>query len=81
MTVEVMALFQELNDQGITILIVTHEPDVARYAKRIVEVRDGRIIRDHPVEERRSAADDLKVLLETEPDEVPPPVATTREGA
>ena len=48
-TVEVMALFQELNDQGITIVLVTHEPDVAQYAKRIVEVRDGRIRRDHPV--------------------------------
>src|SRR3954447_16020727 len=72
MTVEVMSLFQELNDQGITVLIVTHEPDVAKYAKRIVEVRDGHIIRDHPVTDRRSAAEDLKVLLETEPDEVPP---------
>ena len=59
MTVEVMALFQELNEQGITIVIVTHEPDVAQYAKRIVEVRDGRILRDHPVIDRRRAADDL----------------------
>jgi putative ABC transport system ATP-binding protein len=59
MTVEVMSLFQELNDQGITILIVTHEPDVAKYAKRIVEVRDGHILRDHQVEGRRRAADDL----------------------
>src|SRR3979409_113010 len=42
-SVEVMALFQELNEQGITIIIVTHELDVAQYAKRIVEVRDGRI--------------------------------------
>jgi putative ABC transport system ATP-binding protein len=67
MTVEVMALFQELNDQGITILIVTHEPDVAKYAKRIVEVRDGHIIRDHPVEGRRRAADDLKRLEIEEP--------------
>jgi putative ABC transport system ATP-binding protein len=81
MTVEVMSLFQELNDQGITILIVTHEPDVAKYARRIVEVRDGHIIRDHPVEDRRSAAEDLKVLLETEPDEVPPLVSATREGS
>jgi putative ABC transport system ATP-binding protein len=79
MTVEVMALFQELNDAGITILIVTHEPDVAKYAKRIVEVRDGHIIRDHPVDDRRRAADDLKVLLETEPEEVPPLVAATVE--
>jgi putative ABC transport system ATP-binding protein len=58
-SIEVMALFQELNDQGITILIVTHEPDIAQYAKRIVEVRDGHIIRDHPVVGRRIAADDL----------------------
>ena len=59
-SVEVMALFQELNAQGITILIVTHEPDVAQYATRIVEVRDGRIRRDHPVEQRRDAAEDLR---------------------
>jgi putative ABC transport system ATP-binding protein len=61
-TVEVMALFQELNDQGITILIVTHEPDVAQYAKRIVEMRDGRIIKDHPVEGRHNAKADLAAL-------------------
>jgi putative ABC transport system ATP-binding protein len=67
MTVEVMSLFQELNEQGITILIVTHEPDVAKYGKRIVEVRDGHIIRDHPVEDRRNAAEDLKVLMEEDP--------------
>jgi putative ABC transport system ATP-binding protein len=81
MTVEVMSLFQELNDQGITVLIVTHEPDVARYAKRIVEVRDGRIIRDHPVEGRRSAAADLLALgdevIEAPPDIPPPEVAST----
>jgi len=58
-TVEVMALFQELNDQGITIVVVTHEPEVAIYAKRIVEVRDGKIVRDAPVKNRRSAAADL----------------------
>ena len=58
-SIEVMALFQELNDQGITVLLVTHEPDVAQYAKRIVEVKDGLIRRDHPVENRRNAKDDL----------------------
>jgi putative ABC transport system ATP-binding protein len=58
-SMEVMALFQELNAQGITILIVTHEPDVAQYATRIVEVRDGRIRRDEPVRNRRNAAADL----------------------
>jgi putative ABC transport system ATP-binding protein len=67
MTVEVMSLFQELNEQGITILIVTHEPDVAKYGKRIVEVRDGHIIRDHPVEDRRNAAADLEVLMAEDP--------------
>jgi putative ABC transport system ATP-binding protein len=63
-TIEVMAVFQELNDQGITILIVTHEPEVAQYAKRIVEVRDGRIVRDHAVANRRRAAEDLRALDE-----------------
>ena len=67
-TVEVMALFQELNDQGITIVLVTHEPEVAQYAKRIVEVRDGHIRRDHPVLNGRRAADDLREL-ENMPDE------------
>jgi len=61
-TIEVMALFQALNEQGITIVLVTHEPEVAVYAKRIVEVRDGRIRRDEPVKNRRSAAEDLAAL-------------------
>jgi len=58
-SIEVMALFQALNEQGITIVLVTHEPDVAVYAKRIVEVRDGRIRRDAPVKNRHNAAEDL----------------------
>jgi putative ABC transport system ATP-binding protein len=56
-SVEVMALFQELNDQGMTVVLVTHEPDIAQYAKRTVEVRDGRIIRDHPVQQERADSD------------------------
>jgi putative ABC transport system ATP-binding protein len=63
-TIEVMALFQELNEQGITVVLVTHEPEVAVYAKRIVEVRDGRIRRDEPVRNRRSAAADLAGMEE-----------------
>jgi putative ABC transport system ATP-binding protein len=59
-TIEVMALFQELNAEGVTIVLVTHEPEVAVYAKRIVEVRDGRIVRDEPVKNRRLAVDDLE---------------------
>jgi putative ABC transport system ATP-binding protein len=50
------------------VLLVTHEPEVAQYAKRIVEVRDGRILRDHPVLDRRNAADDLATLNAEGPD-------------
>jgi putative ABC transport system ATP-binding protein len=67
MTVEVMALFQELNAQGITIVIVSHEPDVAKYAKRIIEVRDGMIIHDTPVQDRQDAAADLLALGKLDP--------------
>jgi putative ABC transport system ATP-binding protein len=58
-SVEIMVLFQNLNAQGITIMLVTHEHDIARYARRIVELRDGRIIRDEKIAEPGSAADDL----------------------
>jgi putative ABC transport system ATP-binding protein len=63
-SVEVMALFQELNAQGITIVLVTHEHDIAEYASRVIEVRDGRIRRDEPVANRRNAARDLAELVE-----------------
>ena len=59
-TIEVMALFQELNAQGITIVVVTHELDVAIYATRIIHMRDGKILSDEPVTERRNAARDLE---------------------
>ncbi len=58
-SVDVMTVFQELNDQGITILLVTHEPDIAEYTKRIVVLRDGRIISDREVAGRRDATVDL----------------------
>jgi len=58
-SVDVMTVFQELNDQGITILLVTHEPDIAEYTKRIVVLRDGRIISDREVARRRDARADL----------------------
>lgn len=45
-SVEIMALFRELNDQGVTLIIVTHEPDVANYCKRSIQVRDGLIVED-----------------------------------
>jgi putative ABC transport system ATP-binding protein len=58
-SVEIMALFQELNDQGITIVLVTHEADIAAYTQRTIEVRDGVVIHDEPVRQRRRAAEDL----------------------
>jgi putative ABC transport system ATP-binding protein len=56
-SLEVMAIFQALNDEGMTMLLVTHEPDIAQCARRIVEMRDGRIIRDVPVRDRRIAVE------------------------
>jgi putative ABC transport system ATP-binding protein len=47
---EVMAVFQKLNAEGKTIVLITHEPDIARYAKRVITFRDGRIIEDRPGE-------------------------------
>ncbi len=61
-TVEVMALFQDLNDAGITILVVTHEHEVSEYCRRVVELRDGRLVRDEPVEHRRDARADIAAL-------------------
>jgi len=52
---QIMALFQELNCEGITIILVTHEPDIAQYAKRIVCLRDGELFYDVPVENRADA--------------------------
>jgi putative ABC transport system ATP-binding protein len=46
-SIEIMSIFKELNKQGITIVLVTHEESIACYAKRIIEFRDGRIIRDY----------------------------------
>lgn len=46
--IEIMALFQRLNRSGITVIVVTHEPDVARFARRIVRFQDGRIVSDEP---------------------------------
>jgi putative ABC transport system ATP-binding protein len=63
-SLEVIALMQDLNAQGITILIVTHEPDIARYTSRIVELRDGKIVRDSAIAHPRNAAVDHSQLLD-----------------
>jgi putative ABC transport system ATP-binding protein len=60
MSLEIMSLFQELNSRGKTIVMVTHEPELASYTKRIITLRDGELVSDHTVKERRSAAEDLR---------------------
>ena len=61
-SIEVLALFQELNEQGLTIIMVTHETDIARYARRIVGLRDGQKVRDEAVTDRRNARSDLNAM-------------------
>jgi putative ABC transport system ATP-binding protein len=61
-SVEVLALFQELNHRGITILMVTHEPDLSLYTKRVIELRDGVILRDQSILNRHNAKNDLMEL-------------------
>src|SRR5436309_11096338 len=59
-SVEIMAIFQQLTERGITIIMVTHEQDIAAYAQRNVIMRDGLILDDHPVSERANAAAQLQ---------------------
>ena len=56
-SIEIMGIFQDLNDQGLTIVLVTHEPDIAQFAKRTIVFRDGKIRRDEPVLNRPRAAE------------------------
>ena len=58
-SMEIMGVFQRLNDQGITVVLVTHEPDIAQYARRMVAMKDGRMILDQPVRKRRNASVEL----------------------
>jgi len=53
---EIMSIFQNLNDAGKTVVLITHEPDIARHATRVVTVRDGRIQHDERIEQVRVAA-------------------------
>lgn len=61
-SVEIMEVFQDLNDKGLTIVMVTHEHDVAEFAKRVLVFRDGKIRKDEPVRNRPRAAEVLKTL-------------------
>ena len=56
-SIEIMGVFQALNERGMTVVMVTHELDIARYAKRTVIMRDGRVVSDRPVESRLSATE------------------------
>src|SRR5512146_1559454 len=67
-SVEIMQIFQTLNESGLTIVLVTHEPDIARFAKRTVVFRDGKIRRDEPVKGRPRAAELLKTMPTVEED-------------
>jgi len=69
-SVEVMEIFQRLNrERGITLVLVTHEPDIAQYAQRIVVFKDGKIRKDYRVEDQRDAAEELRNLPAIEEDE------------
>ena len=57
-SLEIMEIFQELNRRGMTILMVTHEPDIAQYCGREITMRDGRVVADRATEGRRDAAAD-----------------------
>ncbi|MEX2199195.1 MAG: ABC transporter ATP-binding protein [Burkholderiales bacterium] len=61
-SLEIMALFQELNAQGMTVVVVTHEPEVARFARRVLRFLDGRVVAD----ERNASPDDARRLLAVE---------------
>lgn len=59
---EIMGIFQKLNDSGITVVMVTHEPDIAQFAKRNVVFKDGKIISDKLVTDRKNAVEELKII-------------------
>ncbi len=61
-SIEIMGLFQKLNDQGITIVMVTHEPDIAAFTRRNILMRDGQIREDFPVMVRSNAALEIERL-------------------
>ena len=68
-SVEIMALLQRLNREGLTIVLVTHEPDVVTYAGRVVGFRDGRLVRDERVAAPQDAAETLAGLPAEEEEE------------
>src|SRR6478735_12598261 len=68
-SIEIMGIFQELNGRGITIVMVTHESDIAAYAQRNVVLRDGLVLNDFAVAERRNAVVEMERLATSARDE------------
>ena len=69
-SVEIMAIFQRLNrEQGISIVVVTHEPDIAHYADRIITFKDGKVLTDELVAEPRNAKHELEQWVTEEEEE------------
>lgn len=69
-SIEVMEIFQRLNrERGITLILVTHEHDIAQYADRVIVFRDGKIKKDYAIEEPRNAAEELRLMPDVEIDE------------
>lgn len=69
-SVEVMEIFQRLNrERGLTLVLVTHEQDIAQYAQRVVVFKDGKIKKDYQIEEQRDAAEELRNIPVVEEDE------------
>ncbi len=67
-SVEIMAIFQKLNDEGLTIVLVTHEHDIAQFAKRNLVFRDGKIRKDELVKDRPVAAEVINTIPELDED-------------
>ncbi|MEI8288360.1 MAG: ABC transporter ATP-binding protein [Verrucomicrobiota bacterium] len=65
-SIEIMGVFRKLNDAGITIVMVTHELDIARYTKRTVILRDGKVLTDEPVRDRLNAESELRKLKQAQ---------------
>jgi putative ABC transport system ATP-binding protein len=75
-SVEIMAIFQKMNsEKGMTIVVVTHEPDIAHYADRIIVFKDGHVLTDERVIDRRNAKEELENWEETKYEEEEEPVA------
>src|SRR5438874_4594091 len=68
-SIEIMGIFQQLNERGITIVMVTHESDIAAYAQRNVVLRDGLVLNDFAVAERRNAVFEMERLATSARDE------------